>query len=82
VHPGRGTSDGLVSTNVTRAEFEAELTRGGWARNPSADGTAVSFSRDGRRYSLRDVSTDGVPTADYFVDGVKKAVLSIRLASP
>jgi RHS repeat-associated protein len=76
-----GNSVRNIQTNVTRAEFESELSNSGWTRTLSSDGKVVNYARDGARYSVRATSdSTGGPTAEYFVEGAKKAILKIRMA--
>jgi hypothetical protein len=52
----KGRSVANYATNVTRAEFEANLLDNGWAKSISKDGVASLFTKDGARYTIRDVS--------------------------
>jgi hypothetical protein len=54
-------------TDLTRPEFESILSKLGWAKEPSPDGEAMNYWKDGARYSVRDYakSTES-PTAEFF----------------
>ncbi len=70
------------STDVTRAELEANLSASGFSRSVSKDGKVVNYSKDGKNYAVRDNadSTKG-PTADYSSSGTERVNLKIRLDS-
>jgi hypothetical protein len=53
--------------DLSRAEFESELSQLGWTKEPSKDGLAMNYLKDGAKYSVRDdaKSTEG-PTADFY----------------
>lgn len=68
------------ATDVTRAEFERNLTDGGWMRTTSKDGKVSIFEKDGASYRIRDTSKEGSKTAEYFREGSERAELKIRLA--
>ncbi|MGA9488122.1 MAG: hypothetical protein WBV25_13780 [Methylocella sp.] len=54
-------------TDLSRSEFESQLSQLGWAKEPSKDGKAMIYTKDGAKYSVRDnaKSTEG-PAADFF----------------
>jgi hypothetical protein len=71
--PNRGT-------NVTRAEFEENLSATGWTKAVSKDGQASIYTKDGARYVVRDdAKSTGGPTADFYQPGSKGIDLKIRL---
>jgi hypothetical protein len=53
-------------TDLTRREFETTLSNLGWAKEPSPDGKAIIYMKDGAKYSVRDdAKSTGGPTADF-----------------
>lgn len=74
-----GVSVANVETDVTRAEFEANLRNDGWIQSQTKDGKMDIFTKEGNRYGVRSESNQGQPTADYFPLGAKKATVKIRL---
>jgi hypothetical protein len=54
-------------TDLSRSEFESQLSQLGWAKEPSKDGEATNYKKDGAKYSIRSFSnsTEG-PTAEFF----------------
>lgn len=77
-----GNSITNVETDVTKAEFEANLRNDGWTQTVSKDGKADIFTKDGERYTVRDESNAGSPTADFTPAGASRATLKIRLPKP
>ena len=69
------------ATNVSKADFEANLIAQGATRSVSADGRAIILQQaDGSRYVLRDYAkSTGGPTAEFFKAGSNKIDLKIRL---
>jgi YD repeat-containing protein len=74
-----GNSITNIETDVTKAEFEANLRNDGWTQTLSKDGKADIFTKDGVRYSVRDESNSGRPTADFTPAGASRPTLKIRL---
>ncbi|MFL9907579.1 hypothetical protein [Paraburkholderia sp. RL17-337-BIB-A] len=74
-----GNSITNIETDVTKAEFEANLRNDGWTQTLSKDGKADIFTKDGVRYSVRDESNAGRPTADFTPAGASRPTLKIRL---
>lgn len=68
-----------IETDVSKAEFEANLRNDGWAQTLSKDGKVDIFTKDGARYTVRDESNAGVPTADFIPAGASRGTLKIRL---
>ncbi|HZZ91124.1 MAG TPA: RHS repeat-associated core domain-containing protein [Usitatibacter sp.] len=67
------------TTNISRDDFEKNLTEAGWEKSVSKDGQAAVFQKDGAKYSLRDFSNEGSKTAEYTKFGNRKPDLKIRL---
>jgi RHS repeat-associated protein len=68
------------ATNVTRAEFEENLSSAGWTKAVSKDGQVTIYTKDGARYVVRDdAKSTGGPTADFYQPGSKGIDLKIRL---
>ncbi|HET7464575.1 MAG TPA: RHS repeat-associated core domain-containing protein, partial [Longimicrobium sp.] len=68
------------ATNVTVAEFEANLVNAGFRQSVSRDGLVKIFVKDGVRYTTRATSrSTGLPTAEFFPAGARSATLKIRL---
>jgi hypothetical protein len=66
--------------DLSRANFEKNLTNSGWTRSVSKDGRVVNYEKDGARYSVRDnAKSTGGPTADYYKAGSDKPDIKIRL---
>ncbi|WP_082750666.1 DUF6531 domain-containing protein [Burkholderia sp. MSMB0856] len=89
IPPGRAVKDITigrsvrnVETDVGRAEFGANLTKDGWAHNLAKDGKTDIFAKNGERFTIRNDSNAGMPTAEYIPAGAKKATLKIRLPNP
>ena len=92
IPPGRTTSEWAdttegysvrnVETDVTKAEFEANLSNEGWTQTLSKDGKTDIFKKDDLKYTVRDESRSGGPTAEYFPTGADKATVKIRLDKP
>jgi hypothetical protein len=89
IPPGRTTSEWAdategysvrnVETDVTKAEFEANLRNDGWVQTLSKDGKTDIFTKGDRKYTVRENSKSGGPTAEYFPTGAEKATVKIRL---
>jgi hypothetical protein len=41
-------------TDLTRSEFESELSQLGWTKEPSPDGKVMIYTKDGAKYIVRD----------------------------
>jgi YD repeat-containing protein len=68
-----------IRTDVGKAEFEANLVESGYVRSLSKDGRADIFSKDGARYTVREESSSGYPTAEYVPAGAPRGTVKIRL---
>ena len=89
IPPGRITSEYTdittggsirnVRTDVGKAEFEANLVESGYVQSLSKDGKADIFSKDGARYTVREDSNAGYPTAEYVPAGSPRGTIKIRL---
>jgi len=67
-------------TNLTRAEFEQNLSSAGWTKTVRGNGKVVEYTKDGYRYVVRDsAKSTGGPTADFYKPGSKSIDLKIRL---
>jgi RHS repeat-associated protein len=67
-------------TNLTRAEFEQNLSSAGWTKTVRGNGKVVEYAKDGFRYVVRDsAKSTGGPTADFYKPGSKSIDLKIRL---
>src|SRR6266702_332901 len=66
-----------IKTDVEKAEFEANLVESGYAQALSKDGKADIFTKGDKRYTIRDESNAGFPTADVYINGTK--TIKIRL---
>ncbi|WGS52032.1 DUF6531 domain-containing protein [Paraburkholderia sp. D15] len=75
---GRSTRN--VETDVGKGEFEANLRNDGWAEKVSSDGKTDIFTKGDLKYTVREHSNAGSPTAEYFPAGATSATLKIRLA--
>lgn len=64
-------------TNVTRAEFEANLLRSEFSQTVSSNSNIYIFDNGNTRYTVRDFSSDGRQTAEFFQNG--RRLLKIRL---
>ncbi|MEZ0604236.1 DUF6531 domain-containing protein [Paraburkholderia sp. IW21] len=89
IPPGRITSEYTdittggsirnIRTDVGKAEFEANLLESGYVQSLSKDGKADIFAKDGARYTVRDDSNAGYPTAEYVPPGASRGTIKIRL---
>jgi YD repeat-containing protein len=89
IPPGRITSEYTditvggsirnIRTDVGKAEFEANLVESGYVKTLSKDGRADIFSKDGARYTVREDSNAGYPTAEYVPPGAPRGTIKIRL---
>jgi uncharacterized protein RhaS with RHS repeats len=52
-------------TDITRTEFEQNLRESGFEESMSKDGLVRNFENGGQKYSVRDFSNQGSPTANY-----------------
>ena len=76
----KGNSVPNKTTDVSRADFERNLTNDGWTKRMSADGKATIYEKDGARYVVRDnASSTGKPTADFYRPGSGEIGLKIRM---
>jgi RHS repeat-associated protein len=67
-------------TDISRADFEKNLSSSGWSKSTSQDGRVSIYMKDGARYVVRDnAKSTGGPTADYYGPGSKGIDLKIRL---
>ncbi|MGB8417920.1 DUF6531 domain-containing protein [Paraburkholderia sp.] len=92
IPPGRTTSEWTeitegssvrnVETDVSKAEFEANLRNEGWTQTLSKDGKTDIFTKGDLKYTVREHSNAGGPTAEYFPPGAKQGTLKIRLDRP
>lgn len=92
IPPGRTTSEWTdategfsvrnVETDVTKAEFEANLRNEGWMQTLSKDGKTDIFTKGDLKYTVREHSNAGGATAEYFPPGAKQGTLKIRLDRP
>ncbi|MGX5884655.1 DUF6531 domain-containing protein, partial [Burkholderia gladioli] len=89
IPPGRAVKDITVGrsvknveTDLGRAEFEANLTKDGWTHSLAKDGKTDIFTKNGDRFTVRNDSNAGMPTAEYIPVGATKATLKIRLPNP
>jgi hypothetical protein len=56
-----------TKTDLTRSEFESELSQLGWTKEPSDDGKAMNYFEAGAKYSVRDnAKSTWEPTADFY----------------
>ncbi len=76
-----GKSVKNVSTNVTREDFEKTLIEDGWVKTGSKDGEISIFSKDGAKYTVRDTSNQGQPTAEFWGKGATEVTTKIRLGT-
>jgi hypothetical protein len=54
-------------TDLSRSEFESELSQLGWTKEPSPDGKVMIYTKDGAKYTVRDdAKSTGGPTADFY----------------
>jgi hypothetical protein len=66
------------TTDVTRSEFEKNLNGSGFNKTVSKDGHVSIFDNGvGQRYTLRNYSNHGSPTAEFFNNGQR--LVKIRL---
>jgi RHS repeat-associated protein len=73
----RGGSIENRATNVSRADFGKNLESQGFGKSVSKDGKVTIYQKDGVKYTIRDTSKSGGPTAEVFKDG--KLIRKIRL---
>jgi hypothetical protein len=69
-------------TDLSRSEFESQLSQLGWAKEPSKDGKAMIYTKDGAKYSVRDdAKSTEEPSADFFhpFGNNKKIDMKLRL---
>jgi hypothetical protein len=67
-------------TDVTRGQFEKNLSESGWSKSTSADGKTEIYTKGGARYVVRDgAKSTGGPTADFYAPGSKSIDVKIRL---
>ena len=69
-------------TDLSRSEFELQLSQLGWAKEPSKDGKAMIYTKDGAKYSVRDdAKSTEEPSADFFhpFGNKKKIDMKLRL---
>lgn len=79
----KGGSVANRATDVTREQFERNLTDAGWNRSVSKDGKVTIYEKDGSLYKVRDnAKSTGGPTADFYKSGSDKINLKIRLDQP
>lgn len=80
----KGGSVANRATDVTRSQFERNLTDAGWNRSISKDGKVSIFEKDGSKYVVRDgAKSTGKPTADFYKAGSRgKPDVKIRLDQP
>jgi hypothetical protein len=65
---------------VSKAEFEGNLLKSGWARTSSKDGKVTIFEKNGARYTTRtSANSTKAPTAEYFKPGSNTIQLKIRM---
>lgn len=76
-----GKSVRNIETNVTRTDFEKSLVEDGWKKSVSKDGKVTIYSKDGAQYTVRDISNQGQPTAEYWAKGATEVTTKIRLGS-
>jgi hypothetical protein len=63
----RGAGTANYDTYLSRSEFESELSRLGWAKEQSADGKVMIYTKDGAKYIVGDdAKSTGEPTADFY----------------
>jgi YD repeat-containing protein len=74
-----GNSVRNIRTDVEKAEFEANLVESGYTQTLSKDGKADIFTKDGARYTVRNESNSGYPTAEYVPAGAPRGTIKIRL---
>jgi len=71
-----------IETNVTKKEFDKNLTEAGYTKTTSKDGKAVIYvNEDGKKYTVRNENSSGHTgsTADYTRPDEDKASKKIRL---
>ena len=69
-------------SDLTRDEFESRLSELGWSKEPSKDGAAMIYTKDGAKYVVRDeAKSTGGPTADFYhpKGNGKKIDMKLRL---
>jgi hypothetical protein len=64
-----GRSIRNIKTDVGKGEFEANLRDSGYAQTLSSDGRSDIFIKGNLKYTIRDNSNAGYPTADVFSNG-------------
>ncbi|WP_413066561.1 RHS repeat domain-containing protein [Siminovitchia sp. 179-K 8D1 HS] len=64
-------------TNISMREFEKNLRRNGYKKSVHGKGV-ITMEKNGNKYSLRNHSKSGRPTAEFIPKGRKKATLKIR----
>ncbi|WNC91881.1 DUF6531 domain-containing protein [Paraburkholderia sp. FT54] len=74
-----GNSIRNIRTDVEKAEFEANLVESGYVQTLSKDGKADIFTKDGARYTVRNESNSGYPTAEFVPAGAPRGTIKIRL---
>lgn len=68
--------------DVTKSDFEKNLSGSGWRQTVSKDGKVSIFEKDGAKYVVRDgAKSTGGPTADFYKAGSKSIDVKIRLGS-
>src|SRR6266702_4834533 len=68
-----GNSVRNIRTDIGKAEFEANLVESGYAQTVSKDGRTDILTKGDIKYTVREQSNTGVPTAEYFPSGAEKA---------
>ena len=67
-------------TDVSKSQFEENLSDSGWSKSTSQDGRVSIYTKGGARYVVRDgARSTGGPTADYYAPGSKSIDVKIRL---
>ncbi|EOQ04467.1 RHS repeat domain-containing protein, partial [Bacillus cereus] len=67
-------------TNLSRSQFEKNLSNNGWKTSKSKDGNVSIMMKNGAKYIVRNnAKSTKKPTADYTPKGKKRATLKIRL---
>nr|EJQ76484.1 RHS repeat-associated core domain-containing protein [Bacillus cereus HuA4-10] len=67
-------------TNLTRRQFENNLSQNGWKTSKSKDGNVSIMIKNGAKYIVRNnAKSTKKPTADYTPKGKKRTTLKIRL---
>lgn len=68
-----------IITDVPKSEFGANLLKDGWTKTLSTNGKVEIFTKNGAKYSVREYSKTGPPTAEFTPRGAGKYTLKIRL---